>query len=89
METQIYMAVTASFLFVALIIVRVLPTVNEYSTILRAVQVIAKNSPSTVAEARAAGFPVYCTGVAPYSGPKAGPFEVNVPVCCPQPRRSA
>lgn len=40
--------------FVALIIVRVLPTVNEYSTILRAVQVIAKNSPSTVAEARAA-----------------------------------
>jgi len=40
--------------FVALIIVRVLPTVNEYSTILRAVQNIAKSSPSTVAEARAA-----------------------------------
>lgn len=35
-----------------------------------------------VAEARAAGFPVYATGIAPYSGPKAGPCEVNVPVCC-------
>jgi type II secretory pathway pseudopilin PulG len=40
--------------FVALIIVRVLPTVNEYSTILRAVQKIAKESPSTVAEVRSA-----------------------------------
>jgi Tfp pilus assembly protein PilX len=40
--------------FVALIVVRVLPTVNEYSTILRAVQKIAQASPSTVAEARAA-----------------------------------
>ena len=40
--------------FVALIIVRVLPTVNEYSTILRAVQQIAKAAPSTVAEARSA-----------------------------------
>jgi len=40
--------------FVALIVVRVLPTVNEYSTILRAVQRIAKETPSTVAEARAA-----------------------------------
>ena len=38
--------------FVALMIVRVLPTVNEYSTILRAVQQIAKAAPSTVAEAR-------------------------------------
>ena len=40
--------------FVALMIVRVLPTVNEYSTILRAVQTIAKAAPVTVAEARAA-----------------------------------
>ena len=40
--------------FVALIIVRVLPTINEYSTILRAVQTIAKAAPSTVAEARTA-----------------------------------
>ena len=40
--------------FVALIIVRVLPTVNEYSTILRAVQKIAKAEPTTVAEARGA-----------------------------------
>ncbi|MDP1690450.1 MAG: DUF4845 domain-containing protein [Burkholderiaceae bacterium] len=40
--------------FVALMIVRVLPTVNEYSTILRAVQNIAKATPSTVAEARGA-----------------------------------
>jgi Domain of unknown function (DUF4845) len=39
---------------VALVVVRVLPTINEYSTILRAVQVIAKASPATVAEARAA-----------------------------------
>jgi len=40
--------------FVALIIVRVLPTINEYSTILRAVQKIAKDAPGTVAEARKA-----------------------------------
>jgi len=40
--------------FVALIVIRVLPTVNEYSTILRAVQKIAKEAPSTVAEARSA-----------------------------------
>ena len=35
-----------------------------------------------VAQAQQAGFPVYATAVAPYSGPKAGPCEVNVPVCC-------
>ena len=35
-----------------------------------------------VLEAQQAGFPVYATAVAPYSGPKAGPCEVNVPVCC-------
>ena len=35
-----------------------------------------------VAEAQDAGFPVYATAVAAYSGPKAGPCEVNVPVCC-------
>jgi hypothetical protein len=40
--------------FGALIVVRVLPTINEYSTILRAVQKIAKDAPSTVAEARTA-----------------------------------
>ena len=40
--------------FGALIIVRVLPTINEYSTILRAVQKIAREAPSTVAEARGA-----------------------------------
>ena len=40
--------------FVALIIVRVLPTINEYSTIVRAVQKIAKEAPTTVAQARAA-----------------------------------
>jgi Domain of unknown function (DUF4845) len=40
--------------FVALIVVRVLPTINEYSTILRAVQKIAKEAPATVAQARAA-----------------------------------
>ena len=40
--------------FVALIVVRVLPTINEYSTILRAVQKIAREAPSTVAEARGA-----------------------------------
>lgn len=40
--------------FVALIIVRVLPTVNEYTTIQRAVQKIAAASPATVAEARSA-----------------------------------
>ena len=40
--------------FVALMIVRVLPTINEYSTIVRAVQKIAKEAPATVAQARAA-----------------------------------
>jgi type II secretory pathway pseudopilin PulG len=40
--------------FVALIVVRVVPTINEYSTVLRAVQKIAKEAPPTVAAARAA-----------------------------------
>ena len=40
--------------FVALIIVRVLPTINEYSTILRAVQNIAKTDAGNVAAVRAA-----------------------------------
>jgi Domain of unknown function (DUF4845) len=40
--------------FVALIIVRVLPTINEYSTILRAVQKIAKEEAASVAQVRAA-----------------------------------
>jgi len=40
--------------FVALMVVRVLPTVNEFSTIHRAVQKIAQSAPATVAEARAA-----------------------------------
>jgi hypothetical protein len=40
--------------FGALIVVRVLPTLNEYSTIQRAVEKIAKTSPSTVAEVRRA-----------------------------------
>jgi hypothetical protein len=40
--------------FVAYLLVRTLPTVNEYLTILRAVEQIAKNNPSTVAEARQA-----------------------------------
>lgn len=40
--------------FVALIAVRVVPTINEYSTIHRAVQKIAQAAPSTVAEARSA-----------------------------------
>jgi hypothetical protein len=40
--------------FFAYILVRALPTVNEYLTIQRAVNQIAKNNPSTVAEARQA-----------------------------------
>ncbi|MDH4059881.1 MAG: DUF4845 domain-containing protein [Aquincola sp.] len=40
--------------FVALIVVRVLPTINEYTTILRAVKKIAQDQPATVAEARKA-----------------------------------
>ena len=39
---------------VALIVVRVVPTINEYSTILRAVKKIAQDQPTTVAEARKA-----------------------------------
>ena len=33
-------------------------------------------------EARSAGFPIYATGIAPWSGPKLGPVEINVPVGC-------
>jgi hypothetical protein len=40
--------------FVAYILVRTLPTVNEYLTIQRAVEQIARGNPTTVAEARAA-----------------------------------
>ncbi len=40
--------------FGAYLLVRVLPTINEYSTIRRTVDVIAKTQPSTVAEARQA-----------------------------------
>jgi hypothetical protein len=40
--------------FGALILMRVFPTVNEYSTILHAVQKIAKEDPATVAQAREA-----------------------------------
>jgi type II secretory pathway pseudopilin PulG len=40
--------------FVALIVVRVLPTINEYTTVLRAVKKIAQDQPATVAEARKA-----------------------------------
>jgi precorrin-6x reductase len=39
---------------VALVVIRVLPTVNEYTTIQRAVKKIAQESPPTVAEARKA-----------------------------------
>lgn len=38
--------------FGALILMRVFPTVNEYSTILHVVQKIAKENPATVAEVR-------------------------------------
>ncbi len=38
--------------FVALIVVRVLPTINEYTTVLRTVKKIAQDQPTTVAEAR-------------------------------------
>ena len=34
-----------------------------------------------VSQAREAGFPIYAKGVAPWSGPKRGPAEINVPVC--------
>lgn len=35
-----------------------------------------------VEQASAAGFPLYGCGVSPGTGPKSGPFEINVPVCC-------
>ena len=35
-----------------------------------------------VTQAREAGFPLFAKGVAPWSGPKRGPGEINVPVCC-------
>lgn len=38
----------------ALVVIRVLPTINEYTTIQRAVKKIAQESPATVAEARKA-----------------------------------
>ena len=40
--------------FVAYVVVRVLPTLNEYATIQRAVEKIAAAQPATVAEARQA-----------------------------------
>jgi penicillin V acylase-like amidase (Ntn superfamily) len=40
--------------FTAYVLVRVLPTVNEYATIQRAVERIASAQPATVAEARIA-----------------------------------
>ncbi len=40
--------------FLAYVLVRVLPTVNEYATIQRAVEKIAQAQPATVAEARLA-----------------------------------
>ena len=40
--------------FVAYVLVRVLPTINEYVTIQRAVEKIAATQPATVAEARQA-----------------------------------
>ena len=40
--------------FVAYVAVRVLPTVNEYATIQRAVEKIAETQPATVAEVRQA-----------------------------------
>jgi len=33
-------------------------------------------------EAKAGGFPIYANGVSIWSGPKLGPGEVNVPICC-------
>ncbi len=39
---------------VALVVIRVLPTINEYTTIQRAVKKIAQDSPGTVPEARKA-----------------------------------
>jgi hypothetical protein len=38
----------------ALVVIRVLPTINEYTTIQRAVKKIAQEQPATVAEARKA-----------------------------------
>ena len=40
--------------FLAYVLVRVLPTINEYATIQRAVEKIAATQPATVAEARQA-----------------------------------
>jgi 4-hydroxy-4-methyl-2-oxoglutarate aldolase len=33
-------------------------------------------------EAKDADFPIFATANSPWSGPKVGPVEVNVPVCC-------
>ena len=40
--------------FVAYVVIRVLPTVNEFMTIQKAVDTIARTQPATVAEARSA-----------------------------------
>jgi 4-hydroxy-4-methyl-2-oxoglutarate aldolase len=34
------------------------------------------------AEAQAASFPIYAKALSAWSGPKIGPGEINVPVCC-------
>lgn len=35
-----------------------------------------------ISQFQQANFPIYAKGVAPWSGPKRGPAEINVPVCC-------
>lgn len=35
-----------------------------------------------IEDVQAAKFPLYGAGVAAWSGPKDGPFEINVPICC-------
>lgn len=35
-----------------------------------------------VTQVEVAEFPIYAKALAPYSGPKRGPGEINVPVCC-------
>ena len=47
-----------------------------------AVEPLVNGAYRDVVEAQEADFPVYASGISAYSGPKTGPCEINVPVCC-------
>jgi regulator of RNase E activity RraA len=56
--------------------------VIEYAVRKGALGFVIHGAYRDVEEAAAAKLPLYGCGVSPGTGPKSGPFEINVPVCC-------